>query len=65
MELVRAVHDTDLVTVFELAPGGIEAGEPEGTPWAREVRPDLDLHLGHPMAVRHAARWDPSVAGHP
>ena len=49
MELVGAVHDADLVTVFELAPGRIETGEPERTPGAREVGPDLDLHPGHPM----------------
>jgi predicted DNA-binding transcriptional regulator YafY len=52
MQLEGSVHDPHLVTVLELASGGIESGESERTPRAREVRPHLDLHVFHPTVDR-------------
>src|SRR6202021_242084 len=44
VQLERAVHHGDLLTVLEVAQGDIEPGQPESAPRARVIRPHVNLH---------------------
>ena len=64
VQLERAVHHGDVVTVLEAAEGHVEPGQAERAPRAGVVGPHIDLHAPPTLRAAHPLAYDQSCAGH-